>query len=185
MLRIGMALLVVLAVALPSCGGSDDSKSPRRPSSSTIPAVPGPTGHSGPSGRGRSGTRSGPGETAPPESVDAGPFDVSSVRVSFLEKSFFGARSQVVYFIAVSAGRTPLRQAQACVGHYLRKAPSAYCFAFASQRAFDFSRVSRRPPAKMERPCWTAYWGKPKGRRPIGAATNPSAVALHCPGTSG
>jgi hypothetical protein len=178
-----MLLLVALLVALASCGGSEDSKSARRPTGTTIPVVPGPTGRSGSTSAGPAGT--GSGKTPAPETTGAGPFDRSTVRVSFLEKSFFGARSRVVYFIATGGGQTPLEQAQACVGRYLRKAPSAYCYAFASQRAFAFSRVSRHPPANMERPCWTAYWGKPKGRRPIGAGTNPSAVALHCPGESG
>jgi hypothetical protein len=181
MSRTPIALLVVLAVVLASCGGSEDSKSPPPPKGSTIPAVPGPTGRSGPA----PGTRSAPAETPSAESIDAGPFDASSVRVSFREKSFFGARSQVVYFIAASGSRTPLKQAQACVGHYSRRAPSVYCYAFASQRAFGFSRVARHPPAKMARACWTAYWGKPKGRRPIGAGTNPAAAALHCPDATG
>ena len=67
-------------------------------------------------------------------------------KVSFLEKAFFGARSQVVYFIA-RKGSPPLDQAKQCVQRNLRKAPpSAYCFAFPSERAFRFSRVSRRPP---------------------------------------
>ena len=181
--RTGMLLLVALLVALASCGGSDDAKSPRRPTGSTIPAAPGSTARSGTTSAGRTGT--GSGSTPQSEATGAGRFDGSSVRVSFLEKSFFGSRSQVVYFIATRGSETPLEQAQACVGRYLREAPSAYCYAFASQRAFAFSRVSRHPPANMERPCWSAYWGKPKGRRPIGAGTNPSAVALHCPGVSG
>jgi hypothetical protein len=105
--------------------------------------------------------------------------------VSFLEKAFFGAKSQVTYFIAKGAGRQPLAQAKACVERNLRKAPSAYCFAFSSERVFRFSEVSRRPPAKIKRPCWTAYWGKPSGRRPIGSANNPAAVPLHCPGATG
>jgi hypothetical protein len=183
--RIGMLLLVVLAVALGSCGGSDDSKAPRRLKGSTIPAAPGPTGSSGPTSSDRAGTRSSTQEAPPAESLDAEPFDVSSVMVSFLEKSYFGAKSQVAYFVATNTGQTPLEQARACVGEYLRKAPSAYCYAFSSKRAFGFSRVSRHPPARMGRPCWSAYWGKPKGRRPIGAGTNDAAAALHCPGASG
>jgi hypothetical protein len=107
------------------------------------------------------------------------------VKVSFLEKSFFGARSQVVYFVAQATGGQLLAQAKKCVSHYVRKAPSAYCFAFASERAFRFSGVSRRPPANMRRPCWSAYWGKPRGRRAIGTASNPAEVALHCPDAAG
>ena len=103
---------------------------------------------------------------------------------SFLQKALFGARSQVVYFIAKGPGQ-PLAQAKSCVERNLRRAPSAYCFAFSSERAFRFSHVSRHPPAKMERPCWVAYWGKPSGRRAIGSSTNPAAVPLHCPGAIG
>jgi hypothetical protein len=185
MLRIGTLSLVALAAVLGSCEGSDSKPAPHL-KGSTIPAAPGPTGPSGPTSSKRSATRPSPDETSP---ADAGAFDVSSVRVSFLEKSYFGAKSQVVYFVmreaAIKAGQTPLEQAEACVGHYLRKAPSAYCYAFSSQRAFGFSRVSRHPPAKMQRPCWSAYWGKPNGRRPIGADTNAAALALHCPGATG
>jgi hypothetical protein len=112
-------------------------------------------------------------------------FDSATVKVSFLEKAFFGAKSQVSYFIAKGAGRQALAQAKACVERNLRKAPSAYCFAFSSERAFRFSQVSRRPPAKMKRPCWIAYWGKPNGRRAIGSATNSAAVPLHCPDATG
>jgi hypothetical protein len=104
--------------------------------------------------------------------------------VSFLQKALFGARSQVVYFVARGRG-SPLAQAKSCVRRNLRFAPSAYCFAFSSERAFRFSQVSPRPPAKMGRPCWTAYWGKPSGRRTIGSSDNPAALPLHCPDTTG
>lgn len=105
--------------------------------------------------------------------------------MSFLEKSFFGAKSQVTYFVAKRAGRNALAQAKACVGQNLGKAPSAYCFAFSSERAFRFSQVSPHPPAKVKRPCWIAYWGKPSGRRAIGSAANPAAAPLHCPDATG
>jgi hypothetical protein len=104
--------------------------------------------------------------------------------VSFIDTSYpFGVKSAVVYFI--SKGPDRLAQAKACVREYLGKAPSAYCFAFGSERAFRYARVSRRPPAKMQRPCWSAYWGKPKGRRAFGTSSNPAAVPLRCPGAVG
>jgi hypothetical protein len=104
------------------------------------------------------------------------------VRVSFLNTSYpFGVKSAVVYFVSSGSARDRLARAKACVRAYLAKAPSAYCFAFSSERAFRFSKVRARPPAEMRRPCWSAYWGKPTGRRPIGSANNPSATALHCP----
>jgi hypothetical protein len=176
-------MVVSLAVlALASCGGSGSN-------SSTVSSSPGPTGATGPSGPGERADRSPPKpEPGSPgaQAVGGGPsFDGSTVRVSFLEKSFFGAKSQVVYFIAKGAGSDPLAQAKACVARYLRIAPSAYCFAFPSERALRFSHVSRRPPAKMRRPCWSAYWGKPHGRRAIGSAGNPAAGALHCPDATG
>jgi hypothetical protein len=105
--------------------------------------------------------------------------------VSFLEQSFFGAKSQVTYFVAKGAGRQALAQAKACVEQNLRKSRSAYCFAFPSERAFRFSQVSPRPPARIRRPCWVAYWGKPSGRRAIGSSSNPAAMPLHCPDATG
>jgi hypothetical protein len=169
-------LVLTLALSLASCGGSESK-------TTSIATSPGPTGSSGPGAAGKVRRPSAPRpdrNAAPPRSVggEAG-FDRSAVRVSFLEKAFFGAKSQVVYFIAP---RRPLPKAKACVERYRSKAPSAYCFAFASERAFRFSGVSRRPPSKMERPCWSAYWGKPKDRRPFGSGTNPAAAGLHCPG---
>jgi hypothetical protein len=166
--RISTLALIVLALA--SCGGSASKRD-------TVSSAPGPTGSSGGTSTGEAPRQSVP----PPPPGKVARFNTASVKVSLLEKSFFGAKSQVVYFIAKGAGRQPLRQAKACVGRYLLKAPSAYCFAFSSEQAFRFSRVSRRPPAKMTRPCWVAYWGKPSGRRPIGSASNPAAVPLHCP----
>jgi hypothetical protein len=104
------------------------------------------------------------------------------VKVSFVDTSVpFGVKSAVVYFVAKGRSSGWLEQAKACAQSYLSRAPSAYCFAFSSERAFRYSRVSRRPPAKMRRPCWSAYWGKPKGRRPIKSAENPAALALRCP----
>jgi hypothetical protein len=79
------------------------------------------------------------------------------------------------------AAGSPLAQARACVRENQSKAPSAYCFVFASERALRFAKVSRRPPAKMGRPCWSAYWGKPKGRPGFGSGDNPAAQALRCP----
>jgi hypothetical protein len=104
------------------------------------------------------------------------------VRVSFVNTSNpFGVRSAVVYFVSNGSGARALAQAKACVRAYLAREPSAYCFAFPSERAFRFAKVRRRPPAEMRRPCWSAYWGKPKGRRPIGSASNPAFEPLHCP----
>ena len=174
--------LLALGLALGSCGDSGSK-------SSTVDSSPGPTGASGPNsvggGSGGGGARGADRRSTPSSSSGGGKaFDPSGVRVSFLEKSFFGARSQVVYFVA-RAGPRPLGQAKACVARYLSRAPSAYCFAFSSERAFRFSGISSRPPAKIKRPCWSAYWGKPKGRRPIGSSSNPAAPALHCPGSTG
>jgi hypothetical protein len=173
--------IVILALGLASCGGSSSKRS-------TVATSPGPTGSSGPRSAGGTPDRSPStpdGDGARSSAPGGGAaFDRSGVKLSFLEKSFFGAKSQVVYFIA-RAGPPAVDQARACVGRYLRKAPSAYCFAFSSERALRFSGVSRGPPANMKRPCWSAYWGKPKDRRPIGSDTNPAASALHCPDTIG
>jgi hypothetical protein len=170
-MRISAAILPVVLV-LASCGGSGS-----KPSSSTIGSSPGPTGSSG-------ATESAPPKAAAPARPHSRAPRVrsggSNVKVSFLQKSLFGAKSQVVYFVVRGHG-TPLAQAKSCVKRNRRFAPSAYCFAFASERAFRFSRVARRPPAKMGRPCWAAYWGKPSGRREIGSAHNPAAQPLHCP----
>ena len=102
---------------------------------------------------------------------------MSAGRISLLEKSFFGTKSQVTYFVARPDAGTPLDQAQHCVAENLRSASSAYCFAFASQQAFRYSRITRGPPSRMRRACWSAYWGKPKGRRPIGSDTSPKNCA--------
>jgi hypothetical protein len=182
MRRFSALSIVMLALALASCGDSGSK-------SSTVDSSRGPTGASGTSSargaRGAGGGSRSDRDSAPAARSGAGSaFDPSSVKVSFLEKSFFGAKSQVVYFIA-RAQPGPLAQTKSCVRGYLTKAPSAYCFAFSSQRAFRVSGISRRPPANMKRPCWSAYWGKPKGRRPIGSASNPAAPALHCPGATG
>jgi hypothetical protein len=106
--------------------------------------------------------------------------------VSFVNTSHpFGVKSEVVYFVAKGAANRALAQTKDCVREYLAKAPSAYCFAFPSERAFRFAGVSRRPPADMRRPCWSAYWGQPKGRRAFGSSNNPAAAPLHCPGAAG
>jgi hypothetical protein len=109
-------------------------------------------------------------------------FDRSMVRVSFINTSNpFMVKSAVVYFVTAASGTKALAQAKACVQAYLSKARSAYCFGFPSERTFRFSRVSPGPPAGIKKPCWSVYWGKPRGRRPIGAARNPSFGPLHCP----
>ena len=172
-----LSLLLLLVLTCASCGGSD-SKEDR-----TVATSPGPTGATGPGSKSRQGDSAGrtkAGSGAPKNEAEAR----FGEQVSFLEKSFFGARSQVVYFVA-SEARPALDQAKACVQRNLRKAPSAYCFAFPSERAFQYSRVSRRPPASMKRPCWNAYWGKPRNRRPLGSASNPAASALNCPDAAG
>jgi hypothetical protein len=181
LIAVAVAALVA-ALALASCGGgSDDAKT------SSAPASPGPTGTSGATGSaGKAPRPSGrrldtgtPDERAPAGAGDAGRFDRASVKVSFVEKAFFGAKSQVVYFVARGDG---LAQAKACVAAYRGKAPSVYCFGFASDRAFRFAGVSRRPPSAMKRPCWSAWWGQPKDRRAFGSGDNPAAATLHCPG---
>jgi hypothetical protein len=179
-------LLVLLALApvLWSCGSdSDETRSPAG-------TATGPTGSSeakGASGATASGHKSGFEEAQPKRpllpalSGEAG-FDSSMVRVSFVNTSNpFGVRSAVVYFVSNGSGGGALAQVKACVRAYLAREPSAYCFAFPSERTFRFAKVRRRPPAEMLRPCWSAYWGKPKGRRPIGSASNPAFGPLHCP----
>ncbi len=161
--------MIALSLAAASCGGSGSPDDPTKTSSRPGPGPgPGPTGPATASKPGRDSQR------AP--AADRG-------RISFLETSFFGAKSQVTYFVVSPGGGSPLTQAQHCVEENLSKAPSAYCFAFISKRALHYSRISRRPPAKMLRSCWTAYWGKPKGRRAIGSASNAAAAGLRCPGT--
>jgi hypothetical protein len=178
MCRLTAPPLLLLALALAACGGSGSHKS-------TVASSPGSTGSSGPRSGARAPARAAPkprpNPVSPPRTFHPSSFDPASVRVSFLEKSFFGAKSQVTYFIAKAAAQNALAQAKACVARTLRKAPSAYCFAFSSERAFRFSQVSSRPPAKIKRPCWIAYWGKPSGRRAIGSGSNGAAVPLHCP----
>ena len=175
-----VATLSILALALgfASCGGSDSEDK-------TVGSSPGRTGANGAGGATKGG-QDGSGSRAGGDSnPSAGSADRRfGEKVSFLEKAFFGAKSQVVYFIA-RKDSPPLDQAKQCVQRNLRKAPSAYCFAFPSERAFRFARVSRRPPSSMKRPCWNAYWGKPRDRRPIGSASNPAAGPVHCPDATG
>jgi hypothetical protein len=171
--------ILLLVVTFAACGGSDSNED------RTVATSPGPTGAAAPG--------AGSGKDEPPGGRDAGAGSGGAKneadarfgeQVSFLEKSFFGVRSQVVYFVA-GKERPALDQAKQCVQRNLRKAPSAYCFAFPSKRAFLYSRVSPRPPAGMKRPCWNAYWGKPRDRRPLGSASNPAAPALKCPDAAG
>jgi hypothetical protein len=173
MRRLSVLSLTVLALLLAACGGSGSK-------SSTVSRSTGSTGASG-----LSAPKPQPDQVRSPSSSGGKSLGPATVKVSFTEKSFFGAKSQVTYFVARRGGRSALAQAKACVRGSLRKAPSAYCFAFASERAFRFSQVSPRPPAKMKRPCWIAYWGKPSGRRPIGSGSNGAAAPLHCPGATG
>ena len=167
--------VLLLVVALAACGGSDSESKKEE----TVATSPGPTGTAGPSPR--SGQSDSPGK---PDARAPRPKNEADARfgerVSFREQSFFGAKSQVVYFVA-NDQRPALDQAKQCVERNLRKAPSVYCFAFPSERAFRYSRVARRPPAGMKTPCWNAYWGKPRNRRPLGSAENPAAAALNCP----
>jgi hypothetical protein len=160
--------MLVLVLVLASCGGSSSHRS-------TVSAAPGPTGTTGPSPQPKSkrgSSRSGPvGGTA----------TVSPQKISVLEVSYFGALSQVTYFVERQGAGSALAQAKDCVRQNLAKAPSAYCYAFPSRRAFRAARISHRPPATMQRACWSAYWGKPKGRPQFGRAGNPAAAALHCP----
>jgi hypothetical protein len=167
-------LLLLLAGA--SCGGSDSDDD------RTVATSPGP-GATGPGSQSRENDSHGRPQRGTGRTKNEAEARFGE-RLSFLEKSFFGARSQVVYFVA-SNDRPALDQAKECVQRNLRKAPSAYCFAFPSERAFEYSRVSRRPPASMKRPCWNAYWGKPRNRRALGSASNPAAGALDCPDAAG
>jgi hypothetical protein len=167
----GLFLLIVLSVAIASCGGSDS------PEQSATKSGPGPTGPTGAPGASK-GDRGSTGTAATPKGAVT---ERTGTKISFLETSFFGTKSQVTYFVVGSGGGTPLAQAKGCVAENLRKAPSAYCFAFISERAFRYSKISRRPPSKMRRPCWAAYWGKPKGRRAIGSDNNGAAGGLRCP----
>jgi hypothetical protein len=176
--RVATLSILALVLVLGSCGDSDSEET-------TVGSSPGPTGAPGPGGAGKEGQGGSGGRKSADSNRSAGSADSRfGEKVSFLEKSFFGSKSQVVYFIA-RKGQQPLDQAKRCVQRNLRKAPSAYCYAFPSERAFRFSRVSRRPPAGMKRPCWNAYWGKPRNRRPIGSASNPAAGALQCPDAIG
>jgi hypothetical protein len=177
--RIGWcSLATVLALAAASCGGSDADHS-------TVATSPGPTGSSGPSATDRAPGRS-PDASRQPPAGGRREFDRSAVRISFVDTSYpFGSKSQVVYFVANGSASRALAQAKECARQNATKTRSAYCFAFASERALRFSRISRRPPAKMQRPCWSAYWGQPKGRRGFGASSNPAAAALHCPDARG
>jgi hypothetical protein len=165
-------LLLVLVLVLASCGGSSSHRS-------TVSAAPGPTGTTGASPepkskRGSSGSK-----------PVGGTSTVSPQKISFLEKSFFGALSQVTYFVERRGSGSALAQAKDCVRQNLAKAPSAYCYAFPSRRAFRAARISHRSPANMRRACWSAYWGKPKGRSPLGRGSNPAAAALRCPDATG
>jgi hypothetical protein len=173
--RLGLvAAVVALALALAACGDSDSDDS-------TVATSPGPTGATGATGEpSQQGDRGGA-KPAPGTSTGGSGSENSATRISFVDTSKpFGVKSAVVYFIAKQPERA-LPEAKACVREALSRAPSAYCFAFSSARAFRYSRISRKPPARMGRPCWTAYWGKPDGRRTIGAETNPGAESLHCP----
>ena len=178
MRRVSTLSIVLLALASLSCGGDSDSERDR-----TVATSPGPTGTTGPGSKSRQD-----GSPGRPDKRSRAPRNEADARfgeqLSFQEESFFGTRSQVVYFVA-SDGSQPLDQAKQCVERNLRKAPSAYCFAFPSERAFRYAGVSRRPPASMKRPCWTAYWGKPRNRRPLGSASNPAAANLDCPDAAG
>ena len=90
-----------------------------------------------------------------------------------------------MHLIVKGTGAAALAAAKACVARYAGSAPSVYCFAFPSERAFRYAQVSRRPGETMRRPCWSAYWGKPSGRRPFGSGSNPAGVALRCPDATG
>jgi hypothetical protein len=178
------AVLIFLALTLGfvSCGGgSTETRSTATGPGET--GTGGTAGSSGATGKQESGFESA--QTKHPQlpALSGGSgFDRSMVRVSFVNTSNpFMVKSAVVYFVSRGSARRALARAKACVRAYLAREPSAYCFAFSSQRAFRYSRVRRRPPADMRRPCWSAYWGKPKGRRPIGSARNPAAAPLHCP----
>jgi hypothetical protein len=170
--------IAVLALALPlaSCGGSGGK-------GGTV-ASPGPTGKRGATQAGtsgRSGRHSGAGGRANRSAGVRGP----GVKASFLDKSFFGMRSAVVYFVAQGKRAGWIDEARSCVRRALRKAPSAFCFAFPSERAFRFSQAATRAPAKMKHQCWAVYYGKPQGRRPLSAVANPAAASQHCPGAEG
>jgi hypothetical protein len=183
-MRRAWLLIVVLALGVASCGGSSSDRS-----RSTGASSPGPTGPSGSASAGEAQSRGASGADGVSKArarSEGKAFDRSTVKVSFINTSHpFGVKSAVVYFIAQGPSRGWLGQARACARRYLDKAPSAYCFAFSTERAFRYSGVARRPPAKMKRPCWSVYWGEPKGRRPISASSNPSALPLHCPDAGG
>ena len=170
---LSMLVLAVL-VAASGCGDSND----REETSTAAPAA-GPTGTSAPAdGAESKSSPSAPKSTAPPEASD---FDRSKIRLQYTYKTIF-SKSEVAFFVASGAAGSHIDQAKACVASLLAKAASAYCYAFPSERAFRASRVSRRPPVRMRRECWSAYWGKPSGRRPIGTASNPAAPTQGCPG---
>jgi hypothetical protein len=171
-LRLLTVLLLMLALVLASCGGSSSQRS-------TVSSAPGPTGTTGPNPQPK--TKGGSSGSRPA----GGTATASPQKISFREKSFFGALSQVTYFVERRGAGGALAQARDCVRRNLAKVPSAYCYAFSTLRALRFSRISPRPPARMRRACWSAYWGKPKGRPPLGSGSNPAASALRCPDAAG
>ena len=188
-LRFVIPMLLALVGGLASCGGgsgekrSTSGRTTGRTDASRAPGSSGATGAAKGKRRPESGFREAQAKhpQLPALSGGAG-FDRSMVRVSFINTSNpFRVESAVVYFVTGATGKDALAQAKACVRAYLSRAPSAYCFAFPSDRTFRFAKVRRRPPAEMRRPCWSVYWGKPSRRRPIGAAHNPAFAALHCP----
>jgi hypothetical protein len=166
--------LAALGLAIASCGGSGASD---QPGTSAATQATGATGTSGASQPGKESSGS-------PARRRGAVVERTADSISFRETSFFGTRSLVTYFVVRPGAGTPLDQAQRCVATGITRAPSAYCFAFASREALRYSKLSSRPPSRMTRPCWAAYWGKPKGRRPIGSDTNGAAASLHCPGAS-
>jgi hypothetical protein len=184
--RIRLVLLIALALASPltSCGGGSggESQTTRTSTRAGTSSSRGATGSS--TRREKPGFEEAQAKHPELPALSGGSgFDRSMVRVSFINTSNpFGAKSAVVYFVTAASAKEALSQAKGCVRAYLSKAPSAYCFAFGSERAFRFAQVRRRPPADMKRACWTAYWGRSSGRRPIGSAHNPALGALHCPG---
>jgi hypothetical protein len=179
-MRIYLCLTIAIVAVAAGCGDSDEAGD-----TSTTTRAAGPTGSSE-SPKSSGVEQADPSERSelvpsePPPSGGSG-FDTSKIRLEFTYKTMF-SKSEVALFVASGDPSSHLAQAKSCVAALLAKSPSAYCYAFPSVRSLRAARISRRAPIQMKRECWSAYWGKSKGRHPIGTGSNPAAATSGCPG---